>query len=198
MRKRVLVAALFLCAPHANAQLVTEMTTERIGEAIAVGMDSSEPRLGIGMLYGQPIEGRPGPHVCGSFVTPFARVATEARVAKKNYRPFTSDHIVPAMIEPMVTVLATAIEGREIATVRRVKLVIVAPIFSEDVAAAMRPVSMEAREQTYSNALGAKMVGVSAMATFPISAFSSDNEVRIVYEGDEKECRAPISLKDLR
>src|SRR5712692_3213182 len=72
------------------AQIVTEMTPERIKEAI-----SSEKATGCYELHKQSLTGRV---VVGCFTTPFSRVVAAAQNAKRKYKPFTEADVTPELI----------------------------------------------------------------------------------------------------
>jgi hypothetical protein len=195
MRKLLVVLA-FVLPATAGAQVAMEMTPEVIQQAIDAGMSERKEPVSV-MLIARPMPGSPGPVICGAFLTPFARVAAAARAAKGEYRAFTAADVTPEMVEPSVLIMARSKLNNRMDGVRKVKLVVVAPISSDDLADVVRATHVEFRQESFGNAMGAKAVGAGAMAKFPLSVLSPDNEVRIVYDG-QPECRASFNLAGVR
>jgi hypothetical protein len=182
-------AAVFLAAIAAQAQVVTEMTPERIREAIA----SAGTAKGSYSL----------PHFLGLFDTPYSRVAGAASSAKKKYQPFTETHVTPEMLAPEVSfcalegkrsLLSCPVDFRNMRTARsvRVSAIVVLPVGSTDPARAIQPAKISPP-------------GVVRCASFPLSVLSEENEVRFVYEdrvccGDvaATECVMPLKLDGVK
>lgn len=188
MRTLMVLAAVFVSAP-ADAQVVREMTPELIRDAITAGESGAS---GPGALWSSDRT-----VLCGYFTTPFSRVAIASSAAKEEYRKLQPGEVTDDMVDPHAFIHATANPTSKMTDVRTVKMVVVAPIDSDDIAAVIRPVSSSTEPKTYTNSFGATTTGVSLSAKFPLSVLKAGNEVRVVYE-DAPECRAKIDADDLR
>jgi hypothetical protein len=180
--------------------VVQEMTPERIREAIA---ESKEPDYSI------ELETWPFSPVL--FNTPYSRVAKAAGEAKKAYRPFTEKSVTAEMAAPHVTFVALPAIPPPVDNPKQedgqVAAIVVMPVNSDDRTKAVLPLSQE----TFPAPSGGKAMA----ATFPISALSKGNEVRVVYAGKvcaevkstsknladwklRDECRYPFKLDKVR
>ena len=98
----VLLATLAALPAVQGQQIVTEMTPERIEEAIRAGergdVADGVIRKSSGFSWGSI-------HIA-TFSTPYMRVAAAARQAKKAYRKFTPANVTPEMIAPELHIYA--------------------------------------------------------------------------------------------
>jgi len=171
--RKMLPAALFLVATVAQAQVVTEMTPERIREAIADKKTAGCYTLKKG-------------YAC--FTTPYSRVVQAARSAKREYQPFTENDVTPEMVAPVVEVLAFPQPSFVIGSGRvgppiDVKAVVVMPKGSKDREAALLPTATADLDSRYQNLMGAKWDARGVVARFPLFALTESHEVRVVYDG---------------
>ena len=203
MSRLLAVASLAVFAAPVAAQVVTEMTPERVREAIAVGTSQKEaPYYEIrkggfgGSLYKPRL---------GSFTTPFLRVAQAAYEAKKQYRPFTEADVPAEMLAPELRVYGMSqAEGARIANVQAI---VITPKGQRDPAAAIRPSSTAEVPVQYRNLMGMTAEGKSLMAVFPLEVLRESNEVHIIYDsgvhdGREnkfcEDCFVEFKLEKLR
>jgi hypothetical protein len=168
--------AFLVTAPvSAGAQIVMEMTPDRIREAIAAGGDSC-----YGLTRGRKNQAMSV--FIGCYSTPYSRVAGAAKKAKAAYRPFTEADVTPEMIAPEVWIAARPQQPRHHPGMVDVVAVVVAPAKSTDTGAAIQPVRSIEDTATYQNMMGATFQGKGMMAVFPLSILSEENEVRVVYD----------------
>ena len=181
MRRLCLVIAFPVTVASASAQIVTEMTPERIEEALKQEKGETcfplktDTPMGMQSTY------------VGCFTTPFSRVAQAAQAARKKYKNFTAADVTPDMIAPHLEVLAPSHDpvgqgpGRT-----NVEAVVITPRKSKDRGAAIQPIISEEMTAEYKNLMGATFEGRGMRAVFPLSALSEANEVHVVY--DEETC----------
>jgi hypothetical protein len=192
-----LIVALGL-AVTARAQILTEMTPERIAEAIAFG--TAQKERPVYEIRQRGLMGSMYKPTLGYFSTPFLRVAQGAYSAKKNYQPFTAADVTPDMVAPEVRVYGMA-QARG-ALVSNVQTVVLTPKGARGPEAAIRPASITEIPVEFKNAMGMQAQGKSLMAAFPIDAFRDGYEVHLVYDagvhngGEYKFCEdCAVELK---
>ena len=178
MRWVIFVGLVALLAAPASAQIVTEMTPEKIREAIAFGTAQKEapyyeirkPGF-VGSVYKPRL---------GSFTTPFLRVALAAYEAKKLYKTFTETDVSREMVAPEVHVYGMSqADGARIANVQAI---VITPKGRRDPASSIRPASTAEVPVQYRNLMGMTAQGKSLMAVFPLSDFREGNEVHIIFD----------------
>lgn len=178
MRVAILVGLAGLIAGSASAQVVTDMTPEKVREAIAFGTSQKEapyyeirkPGF-IGSVYKPRL---------GSFTTPFLRVALAAYEAKKQYKVFTEADVSKEMVAPEVHVYGMSqADGARIANVQTV---VVTPKGRHDPASAIRSISTAEVPVQYQNLMGMNAEGMSLVAVFPLEVFREGHEVHIVFD----------------
>lgn len=166
---RVFLLGAFLLPAAASAQVVTEMTPERIREAIKAGMEGDfeiEPYVVYDRTH----------TACGILTTPWSRVAMAAEEAKKKYKPFAEADATPEMLRPLLDVYVPAVAGK--GYVSSVEAIVIVP----DKGEVIQPTKATPEESTFSNRMGATWKGTSLTASFPLSAISKENELRIVMD----------------
>jgi hypothetical protein len=171
-----LAVILAAAPPNAVAQIVTDMTPERIAEAIAAGeknkVASGEMWESSGWAWGRA-------HIA-TFSTPFMRVAAAARQAKREYRKFTPADVTEDMVAQELHIYAWP--KADIS----VQAVVITPRRGnreEKAAASIHSERFIEIPMVFQNLFGAEFEGVGQMAVFPLSALSKDNEVHVVYSG---------------
>lgn len=172
----IFVLASALLPVTVSAQIVTEMTPERIAEAIAAGernkVASGEMWESSGWAWGRA-------HIA-TFSTPFMRVAAAARQAKREYRKFTTAEVTPEMIAPELHIYAWPKADID------VQAVVITPrkgTREEKAAASFRPERFEELPMQFKNLFGAEFEGVGRMAVFTLAAIAKENEVHVIYSG---------------
>ncbi len=184
------LAALFT-APS-SAQVVTEMTPERVREAIALGNSQKEApyyEIRKSGSFGSTYKPR-----LGSFTTPFLRVAQAAYEAKKQYRPFTEADVSKEMLSAELHVYGMAqAEGARIANVQTI---VITPKGQRDPASANRPVSTAEVPVQYRNLTGMTAEGKNLMAVFPLGVLREGYEVHIVYDSGVHDGRIDRFCED--
>ncbi len=163
---RALVLSLVLLPAMLAADVVTEMTPERIREAIAFGTKKKS-------LSNYPIGDEW--NVLLNFSTPFLRVAQAAAEAASTYRPFGEADVTPDLIEPEIRLNAVA-SIYNVAIVSNVRAVVIVLPDGR----VIQPSRVEERIEDYQNRYGAKGTARSLIAYFPLSVVMDGNEVRVV------------------
>jgi hypothetical protein len=206
IRKYVLLLfVISAIAGIAQAQIVRDMTPERIREAIGFGTKSRD----LGWYRIQEKARFTWPPLIAVYTTPFLRVALAANAAKKQYKTFAEADVTPDMIKPEIVVFAEshAVQGADIANV---ETIVVLPHKSKDASQAIHPTEMKDASQEYKNLLGFTGEGKGMVAFFPIDAWSEDNDVRVVFDktipgsggpnalGGCMDCKSRIYLEKVR
>ena len=176
-----LMTLLGLCAPASSAQLVREMTPERIQEALAAG--TAEPDR----EHCYPMQFAPWPsHAC--VTTPWSRVAGFAAAAPQ---PVGLGDVPPGAIAPMIEVVANAfVQNGRVCSVKRV-------LVSRDGAQAIRPADVKLSSQSFRDRSGALWEGTAAVARFPLQVLDApDAEVHVAYSNcKERKTRFPADIR---
>ena len=152
-----------------QAQIIRDMTPERIRDAIAFGTKSKD----LGWYRVQEKVRFTWPPLIAVYTTPFLRVALAANAAKNQYKPFTEADVTPDMIKPEILVYAQsqAVQGADIANV---ETIVVLPHNSKDASRAVHPTETRDASQEYKNLLGFSGEGKGLVAVFQIDAWSED------------------------
>lgn len=190
------VPLLLVLAAPLRAQVVTEMTPERIAEAIALGSQSKKleyPRV------------KGGPAWC-ALVTPFGRVARAAFEAKRAYKTFAPANITPEMLAPNVDVVCPS-QCVVVACTHRLGVASVRAIVitGKSGASPEQPISSEPMPEVYRNAFGSADEASGLLATFPVSALKPGRELRVVFDrkvsglfGGCEDCKIDLKLDGVR
>jgi len=186
-----------------QAQIIRDMTPERIREAIALGTKSKDLRW-----YSVQEKARfTWPPLIAVYTTPFLRVALAANAATKQYKTFTEADVTPDMIKPEILVYAEShtVQGADIANV---ETIVVLPHNSKDANQAVHPTEMKDVSQEYKNLLGFSGEGKGLVAIFPIDAWNENNDLRVVFDktipgssgglGACRDCKSRIYLGNVR
>ena len=205
MKRGLLACVALLAAGLIEAQVVTEMTPERIREAIAdTNTKGCYPLKSSGKwLHGED---------SGCFSTPYSRVAQAARSAREKYQTFKEADATPEMLAPVVEIVAFSpssfIMGRgRVGPPLDLEAVVVMPRKSKDRAAAILPTVQTDVDQAYQNLLGARFEAKAIRASFPLTVLSEENEIRFVYAGKgcsdwknklSSECAVPFKLQGVK
>ena len=165
------------CSAVAFAQIVGDMSSDRIREAIALGTKARdlEPyRINEGANWSPPFK-------FAVYTTPFLRVALAAYNAKKQYKQFTEADVQPSMLAPEVEVYASSqpIEGTQIANVETIVLL---PYKGKDRSTAILPTRTSALPDEYRNLYGFVGRGGGMLAVFPLDAWQENNELHVVFD----------------
>lgn len=179
---RLLLPALAIVGfvPPAAAQIVTEMTPERIRDAIAFGESGKAKPYQVGSLA-----------VPANFTTPFLRVALAAASAKEKYKKLTEEEVNDNLVLPGVLRLyATAIPPSKYGSATSVRTVVIMPPGEKDRDKAIHPDTAEPVARQWSNRLGATDEAEALWASFPLSVLRDGAELRIVYSnGNERKVK---------
>lgn len=199
------LVALTALARVAQAQVIQEMTPERIREAIALGMSGKDVRP-----YRIQEKARwSWPPLIGFYTTPFLRVALAANAAKKRYQPFTEADVTPDMIAPEVQVYAPShdLGGAVIANVVAVVLL---PRDSRDASRAIQPTRIQDVTEQYKNLFGYTGEGGGKVASFPLAVWTERYDAHVVFDrpipssqsatamGGCTDCKSHIYLSKIR
>lgn len=173
--------AMLLAMPSgSDAQVVREITPRAIAQAIAYGTKEKNVEL-------YEIKTRSGfawdkdKVRWGLYSTPFLRVAMAANRAKKQYKPFAAQDVTSEMVAPELHVYATAaaLGGMQVANV---EAVVVSAAGERDRSKVVHPTGLTELPEEFQNIFGAKIVGKSVLAVFPLDVLSEQNEIHIVFD----------------
>lgn len=173
--KRTTVGLAVACLTATSAfaqstQIVTEMTAERIREAILIGTTRKEVAAFVSK----------GVASC-DYTTPFLRVAKAANEAKRQYGTFSEADVTADMIEPVMRMhcFHNQVDGNRMGSgVADVQNVLIIP---RGGGAPIRPLKSAQTEETFGNVLGAKGTAMGLDVTFPLAVISPENEVHVIY-----------------
>ena len=202
----VLVLALMIpAAMTGQAQIITDMSPERIRQAIAFG--TSERDLGWYRI--QEKARWSWPPLIATYTTPYLRVALAANEAKKRYKIFTAAEVTPDMLAPVIVVRAWSRYSvdREVANVL---MIVLLPHDSKDAAEAIHATEMQDASQ-----FGFTEKGKGLLAVFPLESWREDKDLRVVFDreipgshaddahlpsstGSCKDCKSRIYLKSVQ
>jgi hypothetical protein len=194
-----------LIGADAHAQIIRDMSPERIREAIAVGSKAKN----VWVYTIQEKARWSWPPLLAVYTTPFLRVALAANAAKKQYKTFAETDVTPDMLKPEIQVFipSRALQGTSIANVQTIVLL---PHNSKDAAQAVHPTSVTEATQEYKNLLGFTGEGKGMVAVFPIDAWREDYDAHVVFDaeipssqgpgavGGCMDCRSRLYLKDVK
>ncbi len=177
MKSTVLALAVMLFAESAEAQIVREMTPEKIREAITLGVRSKN----LSPYRIQEKARFSWPPLIALYTTPFLRVALAANAATKQYRTFTEADVTAEMIAAEIQVFteSKSLGGGGIANVTTVVLL---PRKAKGPEQVIRPVRTANATEHYKNLFGFTAEGQAMIATFPIDVWTEDKEVHVVYD----------------
>lgn len=200
-----LLVSFLITTISVSGQVVQNMTSERVREAIALGTSTKEVRP-----YKIQEKARwSWPPLIGYYTTPFIRVALAANAAKRRYQSFTEANVTPEMTVPAIEVYAPShsVGGAEIANVVTVVLL---PHGSKDTSRAIQPEKMEDVTEQYKNLFGFTGEGGGKVAFFPLDAWSENYDVHVVFDreipssqgsgsrGGCTDCKARIYLDKIQ
>jgi hypothetical protein len=190
-----------------QAQIVREMTPERVREAITFGTKTKE----LSPYRIQEKARFSWPPLLAVYTTPFLRVALAANAAKKQYRTFTEADVTPDMLAPEIQVFATSksIGGTGIANVVTVVLL---PHNAKNPPQAIQPTRTITAPEAYKNLFGFTGEGQGLIAVFPLDVWTEDKDVHIVFDagipnsnpfgtgglGGCTDCKGRIYLEKIR
>lgn len=188
----VALAFVLVFPAAASAQVVTDMTPERVREAVAYGSTGKAALYRIGGGLTSPLT--------ALYTTPFLRVALAAGEAKAQYRPFdeaavSAELLLPGVVE--VYAPARPPEARYGSPAVSVKAVVVMPSGGKDAALAIHPTRTVPGIERYANLLGATQDAIGLTAHFPLRALSEGNELRVIYS-DGHEAKGRFKLEKVR
>jgi hypothetical protein len=185
----IVVAIACLVLVTARAQIIQDMTPERIREAIALGSTVKDLRP-----YKIQEKARwSWPPLIAVYTTPFLRVALAANVAKQHYKQFTEADVSPEMIAPEIHIYAPsrAVDGTSVANV---ETIVVLPYNSKDRSQAVHPTRMSEASEQYKNLFGFSAEGRGMLAVFPLEVWREDNEVHMVFDRGIPSSQGPGAL----
>lgn len=200
-----IIAFTMMLTEAVHAQIVRDMTPDRIREAISLGTTSKDLRA-----YRIQEKARwSWPPEIAVYTTPFLRVALAAHSAKKRYQQFTEESITPDMIAPEIHVYATsqAVGGMAIANVQTV---VILPSNRKDMGNAIHPIRMSEASQEYKNLFGFVGEGTGMLAVFPLEVWNESNELHVVFDteipssqgfgqrGSCSDCKSRIYMEKIR
>lgn len=187
MRSAILYLTLAISfGATATAQVVREMSPDRIREAIALGNAAKDIRA-----YRIQEKARwSWPPLIALYTTPFLRVALAANTAKQHYKQFKESDVTPEMLAPEIQVYAPSqpVQGTEIASVETIVLM---PNKSKDRSLAIQPRSISDATEEYRNLFGFSGEGKGKLAIFPLEVWQESNEVHVVFDHEIPSSQGP-------
>jgi hypothetical protein len=179
----LLLVCVCLATPCA-AQVITEMTPERIAEAITEGQKKNAKPYEAGDCF---------------FTTPYLRVVLASSAAAAAYRPFTATDVTPDMTAAELEVYVPVDRGspRRGYGLFSPTSAVVMPKDSENVAAAIQPLRASSVAQRYQNDFGATANAQAILVRFPLTALADRREIRVRYT-DGGERRHGLKFKGVR
>jgi hypothetical protein len=177
---RKLLTLLALMAVPARAEVVREMTPERVREALAWGAGQKDhPSYRLKGPSPLKMKG----YRVAVFGTPYARAAAVGFAAKQEYRTAEPAAVDAQLLEPYVNVYAPPhrTQGRPPRVIGVRKIVLTGPRGASPI----QPTDERSELRSYGNALGAEWQANSVHATFPLDAVRPDTEVHVLYEDGE-------------
>jgi hypothetical protein len=188
MRKVALL--LVLLAVPARAEIVRNMTPERVREALAWGAAQKEiPAYPLKSgIYGRAQR-------WAVVSTPFSRVAEVGHKAKREYATVDETVISADLLEPYVDILVgprviQPYTNRPARVIGVSKVVIT----GRNGTSPLQPLEQAPLVQSYGNLFGAEWIANAVSARFPLDVVRADTEVHVVYEdGDDVTFRFDLS-----
>ena len=204
--RRTLIATVTLAVVGtAQAQVVRDITSDRIRDAIAIGTKTKDLRP-----YRIQEKARLSwPPLIAVYTTPFLRVALAANAAKKQYRAFTEANVTAEMIAPEIQIYAAS-QSLGGTAVANVLTIVVLPHNSKDSSRAVHPSRMNEASEEYKNLFGFTGEGKGMLAVFPLDVWTENNEVHVVFDtgipsangygslGGCTDCKSRIYLEKVR
>jgi hypothetical protein len=206
--RAALVALCLTSSPLTFAQVVTDMTPERIAEAITAG---EKGKFHDGRIVEKRSWALMGGVQVATFSTPFMRVAAAAAHAKRNYQALRPDDVTNDLTAPELHIYAWA-QG-DLPHVHNVVSVVITPrkgSKEEKRARAIHPKELIDIPTNFRNAFGASADASGKMAVFPLDALNEQHEVHVIYDNTETikrtnaytlgciDCSAAFNLKGVR
>jgi len=200
----IVCIAIVLSTP-AQAQIVHDMTPERIREAIAFGTKVKD----LGPYQVQEKARFSWPPLIAYYTTPFLRVALAANMAKKHYKQFTEADVTPKMVAPEIDVYAPSHSGSG-AHISNVETVVLMPSKSKDASRALHPTEISEASEEYKNLLGFSGQGQAMLAVFPLEVWQENSELHVVFDqaipsshgaqamGGCVDCKSKLYLEKVR
>ena len=165
------VAIAVLVSSPATAEIITDMTPEKINEAIEQGKKGKFKfkEYGLRKKSGWSWDTL---HL-GYFTTPYARVAMAAQAAEEMYEDFTEADVTDEMPAPELHVygISRVLNGQTVSA----RTIVIMPHKSKDRSEAIRPISIDVIQDSYQNLYGADFEATSLKAVFPLSLLSESN-----------------------
>jgi hypothetical protein len=163
----------------ARAQVVQDMTPERIREALEWGVSASETELSQYDL-------RTDKTWLVNFDTPFLRVAQFSRAMKIQNSPATEGDVSPKLAAPEVHLYAHARQTAGGGPLPNIEYVMVVRPRPDGAAENLLPTSLQSfvrRVPRDEDVGGPTRIARSVKASFPMRALAAGNEVRLTFEG---------------
>src|ERR1700687_1697063 len=201
----LVVAITLVVVVAAQAQIVQDMTPERIREAIAFGARAKE----LSPYKIQEKARWSWPPLIAVYTTPFVRAALAANVAKRHYKQFTEADVTSEMIAPEIHVYAPS-QHTEGTSIANVETIVVLPYNSKDNSQAVHPIRMNEASEQYKNLFGFSGEGRGMRAVFSLEVWREDNELHVVFDrgipgsqglgavGGCANCKSRIYLNKIR
>ncbi len=177
-----LLTALLPAAP-ARAQLVAEMSSDRVREALAWGLRAPESEL-------DQYELRTDRSWLVNFDTPFLRVAQLSRAMKIQNSPASEADVSPKVAAPEMHVYAHARMDTGGRPLPNIDYVVILRPRAGAAAETILPSSVQSfvrRVPTDAEFTGSTRIARSVKAVFPLRALAVGNTLRLTFEGGAAE-----------
>ena len=192
------IVLILLAGSADRPQIVTEMTADKISEAIAWGptQDSFHAYVSKGNASCQ-------------FTTPYLRVAIAAKEAKKAYKPFAEANVTPEMKAPVVQMIchASPVMGNLLTEgVSSVENIVILP--RDGGGTPIQPTVSKTISDPLRNKLGNTYEASGMIAIFPLDVLRAENQVHVIFTrkiypkgrllGSCQDCAMDFKLDNIR
>jgi hypothetical protein len=181
----------------AAQQLVTEMSSKNVEEAIQLAGDEKMARRFLSTYVVQSRAGWGNGPLLGSFSTPFARVVQAALAAQKTGKTLAASDISSEMIAPELHVIAmwqqAALDDSSVAAVQSV---VIADRGDSNAAAASQSLRQVELTREYKELYGVESPERGVVAVFPLSVLKAGREIRVSFDKIAEASNALTACKD--
>ena len=194
----ILVLTLVGATGRATAaqQLVTEMSSKNIEQAIQLAGDEKMARRFLSLYVVQSRAGWGNGPLLGTFSTPFARVVQAALAAHKTGKTLAASDVTSEMIAPELHVIAMSQQAALDDSVAAVQSVVIVDRGDRNSATATQSLRQVELTKEYKDLYGIESVQRGVVAVFPLSVLKPGREIRVSFDKVAKASNALATCKD--
>ena len=175
----------------AAQQLVTEMSSKNIEEAIQLAGDEKMARRFLSLYVVQSRAGWGNGPLLGSFSTPFARVVQAALAAQKTGKTLAASDVSSETM--IATSQQAALDDSSLAAVQSV---VIADRGDGNSAAASQSLRQVELTKEYKELYGIESTERGVVAVFPLSVLKAGREIRVSFDKIAKASNALTACKN--